>query len=200
MRGVRSRTEGPRLGGATGRVAAVVAQPEADSATGSSTRNAPRGTLNVARWNEILDAAGHVFHEKGYQAARIEDIASRVGILRGSLYYYIESKEDLLFALCVDGHSSGLETIAEPPEPAAADAPHPARRLHRALEVALTPTPSTPPSPSATWEFAGRPVRARHGHAQPAPRFRPVPDRAGHRRGRFDRRSTPASPPTHCSR
>ena len=101
----------------------MVAQPDADAATGAPTRSAPKGTLNVARWNEILAAAGEVFHEKGYQAARIEDIAARVGILKGSLYYYIESKEDLLFALSDNAHSSGLEAIAEPAGLASTDAP-----------------------------------------------------------------------------
>jgi TetR/AcrR family transcriptional regulator, cholesterol catabolism regulator len=101
----------------------VVAQHEPGLAAPAAERSAPKGTLNVTRWNEILAAAGEVFHEKGYQAARIEDIAARVGILKGSLYYYIESKEDLLFALSDQAHSSGVASIAEPPELAAADAP-----------------------------------------------------------------------------
>jgi len=87
------------------------------------TATAPKGTLNVARWKEIVDAAGQVFHEKGYQAARIEDIATRVGILKGSLYYYIETKEDLLYALAVAGHTKGLATIEEDDATRAADAP-----------------------------------------------------------------------------
>ena len=78
-----------------------------------ATTSPPKGTLNAARWNEVLRAAAAVFNEKGYQSARIEDIAARVGILKGSLYYYIESKEDLLFALVVDGHTKGLATIDE---------------------------------------------------------------------------------------
>jgi len=101
----------------------VVAGAEPGVVTAVPRRSAPKGTLNVARWNEILSAAGEVFHEKGYQAARIEDIAARVGILKGSLYYYIESKEDLLFALSDQAHSSGVATIAEPPSLAAAGAP-----------------------------------------------------------------------------
>jgi AcrR family transcriptional regulator len=79
--------------------------------------------VNPERWSEILDAAGHIFNEKGYQAARIEDIATRIGILRGSLYYYIDSKEDLLYALSVAGHQSGLSTIDEDEATSAADAP-----------------------------------------------------------------------------
>jgi TetR/AcrR family transcriptional regulator, cholesterol catabolism regulator len=99
----------------------VVVQPEQPSAAPATGR--PKGTLNVARWGEILQAAGEVFDEKGYQAARIEDIAARVGILKGSLYYYIESKEDLLFALSENAHTTGLTAIVEDPELAAADAP-----------------------------------------------------------------------------
>lgn len=83
----------------------------------------PKSGVNPERWNEILDAAGELFHEKGYQATRIEDIAARIGILRGSLYYYIDSKEDLLYALSVAGHTSGLSTIDEDEVTSAADAP-----------------------------------------------------------------------------
>jgi AcrR family transcriptional regulator len=70
-------------------------------------------TLNPERWNEIVDAAGDVFDEKGYAAARIEDIAARVGLLKGSLYYYIDSKEDLLFAIVDGNHSRGIVVIEE---------------------------------------------------------------------------------------
>ncbi|MEE8601435.1 TetR/AcrR family transcriptional regulator [Euzebya tangerina] len=56
------------------------------------------------REREILDAAATVFHQKGYGAATIQDIADAVGILKGSLYYYINSKEDLLFEVLRDAH------------------------------------------------------------------------------------------------
>ncbi len=48
---------------------------------------------------KIIDAAAKIFREKGYKEATLEDIASEVGILKGSLYYYIDKKEDLLFAV-----------------------------------------------------------------------------------------------------
>ncbi len=100
----------------------MVAQHEAPSfAATPAEPGRPKGTLNVERWNEILAAAGEEFYEKGYHAARIEDIASRVGILKGSLYYYIESKEDLLFAIADSAHASGVASIAEGPELAGAD-------------------------------------------------------------------------------
>lgn len=48
---------------------------------------------------QILDAAARLFYGKGYHATTIEDVAREVGMLKGSLYYYIKSKEDLLFEL-----------------------------------------------------------------------------------------------------
>jgi TetR/AcrR family transcriptional regulator, cholesterol catabolism regulator len=44
---------------------------------------------------QLLDAAAKVFGEKGYDAARLEDIAAEVGVLQGSLYYHIGSKAGL---------------------------------------------------------------------------------------------------------
>ena len=85
--------------------------PEKPRPTGEG--DPPRRTLHPERWNEIVDAAGEVFDEKGYAAARIEDIAARVGLLKGSLYYYIDSKEDLLFAIVDGDHSRGIAVIEE---------------------------------------------------------------------------------------
>ena len=42
----------------------------------------------------------------------IEDIATRVGILKGSLYYYIDSKESLLFKIFEDSHNE-ISTLTE---------------------------------------------------------------------------------------
>jgi AcrR family transcriptional regulator len=71
-----------------------------------------RGVLNQARWEQILDSAANEFYEKGYKAARLQDIAARVGLLTGSLYYYIESKENLLFALVESTYRKSLEVAA----------------------------------------------------------------------------------------
>lgn len=50
-----------------------------------------------ARMQEIIEAATEIFYEHGYEGTSIENVATAVGILKGSLYYYIDSKEDLLF-------------------------------------------------------------------------------------------------------
>jgi AcrR family transcriptional regulator len=48
---------------------------------------------------EILAAAARIFREKGYHGTSVRDIAESVGLLKGSLYHYIRSKEDLLARL-----------------------------------------------------------------------------------------------------
>ncbi len=51
------------------------------------------------RKQEILKAASLLFREKGYHGTTIRDIAERSGLLSGSLYAYIRTKEDLLFEI-----------------------------------------------------------------------------------------------------
>lgn len=49
----------------------------------------------VTRSQQILDAAAVVFSNTGYHRARIEDIAARAGIGKGTVYEYFESKRQL---------------------------------------------------------------------------------------------------------
>lgn len=58
------------------------------------------------RTQDIIDAAAQIFHEQGYSDTSVHDIAEAVGILKGSLYYYIRSKEDLLFQVLSDVHDA----------------------------------------------------------------------------------------------
>jgi AcrR family transcriptional regulator len=64
------------------------------------------------RQQEILEAAAQVFHAKGYESTSIQDIADAVGILKGSLYYYIRSKEDLLYEIIQGIHQDALANVA----------------------------------------------------------------------------------------
>ncbi len=52
-----------------------------------------------ARKSEILDAAGALFMQKGYDATTISDIINKLGVARGLVYYHFKSKEDILDAL-----------------------------------------------------------------------------------------------------
>jgi AcrR family transcriptional regulator len=52
-----------------------------------------------ARPAELLDAALAEFFEKGFAAARLEDIAQRAGVSKGTVYLYFDSKDDMFEAL-----------------------------------------------------------------------------------------------------
>lgn len=52
-----------------------------------------------ARPDEILDAALTVFTEKGFAAARVDDVAKAAGLSKGAVYLYFDSKEALFEAL-----------------------------------------------------------------------------------------------------
>ncbi len=51
------------------------------------------------RREQIIDAAMHVFSEKGFMKATNRDVAREAGITPGLIYYYFESKEKLLEAM-----------------------------------------------------------------------------------------------------
>jgi AcrR family transcriptional regulator len=82
-------------------------------------------TARRNRSQDVIEAAIRVFHKKGYASASIQDIAEEVGVLKGSLYHYIDSKEDLLARIFEDsaGHFEAMMA-----EAAALDAP-PVERL-----------------------------------------------------------------------
>lgn len=55
------------------------------------------------RPNELLKAALELFVEKGFSATRLEDVASRAGASKGTLYLYFENKEALFKAVIQEG-------------------------------------------------------------------------------------------------
>jgi len=63
--------------------------------------------------DEALRSATNIFFSKGFHATSIEDVARDVGMLKGSLYYYIKSKDDLLFQLLMAGIEDGDAYIAQ---------------------------------------------------------------------------------------
>ena len=50
-----------------------------------------------------IRSAAAVFAEKGFHGASTRDIAERMGIKEGSLYYYFKSKEEALGEVCLFG-------------------------------------------------------------------------------------------------
>lgn len=75
-----------------------------------------RARTRRKRDEEVLDAAARVFAGRGYSNASVQDVADELGILKGSLYHYIRTKEDLLFWLLEAVHRDVediLDDVAE---------------------------------------------------------------------------------------
>jgi AcrR family transcriptional regulator len=61
------------------------------------------------RPGEIIAAALAVFAERGYAAARLDEIAARAGISKGALYLYFPTKQDLFRAAVTAAAAPNLE-------------------------------------------------------------------------------------------
>ena len=82
------------------------------------------------REQEVLEAATRIFWRKGYSGASVQDVADAVGVLKGSLYHYISSKDELLFRIFDDSHRAASVVMEEV---AALDV-EPIPRLHAYIE------------------------------------------------------------------
>ncbi|MDL5033276.1 TetR/AcrR family transcriptional regulator [Pelomonas sp. APW6] len=69
---------------------------------------APRQRRKEARPQELLAAALELFVEKGFAAARSEEVAQRAGVSKGTLYLYYPSKEELFKAMVRESLSSRI--------------------------------------------------------------------------------------------
>ncbi len=63
----------------------------------------PRKRRKEARPAELTAAALGLFVDKGFAATRLEDVAARAGVSKGTLYLYFDSKEALFKAVIQEG-------------------------------------------------------------------------------------------------
>jgi TetR/AcrR family transcriptional regulator, cholesterol catabolism regulator len=102
----------------------------------------------------IMDAAMHLFGKQGYSGTSMRDIAGAVGVLPGSLYAHIASKEALLVDIVEDGINRFLAAVRPY---AGSDAP-PTDKL-RAMVVAHVAVVADNPERSLVvfhqWRFLG---------------------------------------------
>lgn len=93
-----------------------MASKSSTASTSASAKNASpspwKKTRDLAQEREIkrdavLHTAAQIFNEKGYHATSLDEVAERLQITKPTLYYYIKSKDDILF-LCV---CRGLELM-----------------------------------------------------------------------------------------
>ncbi len=73
-----------------------------------------------ARPGEILEAALDCFAERGFAATRLEDVAARAGVTKGTAYLYFRNKEELFKAVVVGYIVPAIERVE-----AAAESPGP---------------------------------------------------------------------------
>ena len=80
----------------------------------NATESAPkRERRKEARPGELLDAALDLFVEKGFSATRVEEVAARAGVSKGTLFLYFQSKEDLFKAVVRENIANKFPTWQE---------------------------------------------------------------------------------------
>ena len=72
----------------------------------------PRTDKYQQQHHHAVCAAASVFVEKGFHGATTKDIADRMGIKQGSLYYYFKSKEEALGEVCLFGIEDYVQRMA----------------------------------------------------------------------------------------
>lgn len=65
----------------------------------------------AARPAELIAAAREVFAERGYSAAKLEDIAARAGVSKGAMYLYFETKQALFEAVIREAVAPELHAL-----------------------------------------------------------------------------------------
>jgi AcrR family transcriptional regulator len=83
------------------------------AASVSRRRGASRAAKNAATSAALLRAAAATFPERGFERATMDEIAQRVGLSKGALYYRYKSKEDLFIALLDERCRSYIRQLDE---------------------------------------------------------------------------------------
>ncbi len=110
----------------------------------------------IAPKSSIINASVRLFGRQGYTGTSMRDIAKAVGVLPGSLYAHIESKENLLFEIVDDGITrflAAVEPIAD--LPLGADV-----RVRRAIRAHVEQVAENPERSLVVfhqWRFLGQP-------------------------------------------
>lgn len=69
-----------------------------------------KGVQHQAKRDAILSRAAKLFNTKGARATTLNDVAEKLGLTKTSLYYYVKTKEDLIFQ-CYE--ASMVHTLAQ---------------------------------------------------------------------------------------
>lgn len=99
------------------------------AATGGTVRR-ERSRRGLSTRDAIRRAAVQVFHERGYAAATVRDIAGRLGIQGGSMYNHYQSKQELLLDIMSETNRELLRGLEE----AISEIQDPKEKLRVAIE------------------------------------------------------------------
>jgi AcrR family transcriptional regulator len=95
--------------------------PSAKPGTGGGTRSRSREARGAARREMILAAALDEFSARGFEGARLDDVAKRAGVAKGTIYLYFRDKESLfqeLVRAMLTPMIAGIEAIGAVDVPA----------------------------------------------------------------------------------
>ena len=72
-----------------------------------------RGKVRTDKREAVLRAAAQVFNEKGYLATTLDEVAERLNVTKPTLYYYVKSKEEILYECVRIGLTMVQDAITE---------------------------------------------------------------------------------------
>jgi AcrR family transcriptional regulator len=89
--------------------------PSKDNAMKEQDKAAPheRTRRKEARPQELIDAGIAEFAERGFAGTRLEDVAKRAGVVKGTIYRYFKDKEALFDAAIRSKAPPGLEMVEQ---------------------------------------------------------------------------------------
>ena len=73
----------------------------------------PRPDVSVERKKQILDAAMIVFSHKGFHQARMDDIVKQSGLSKGTIYWYFNSKDEIITQILDNLFERELASLGE---------------------------------------------------------------------------------------
>jgi AcrR family transcriptional regulator len=112
---------------------------------------------------QILAAAQEVFAEQGFEAARMDDVARRARVSKGTLYNYFDSKEDLLIHAVIASMEEWRDRITATVNPSKQQPVRAVEEVLRALIVDAIPgiTSQSHSLRNQAWGVMARDLEAR---------------------------------------
>ena len=109
-----------------------MARSEQTSSSRSSIAGSPfsRGAQHQAKRAAILSRAAKLFNTKGARSTTLADVANKLGLTKTSLYYYVRTKEDLIFQC----YQSALARLHQSLDEVEAETDDSLERVLRAME------------------------------------------------------------------